>query len=75
MFYILALGKEVKKGVGLTGELTLHGKVLRTWGIKEKILVAKREKLKEVVIPHDNYAEVQLLSEEIREGLTFHFVK
>ena len=46
----------MKKGVGLTGELTLHGKVLRTWGIKEKILVAKREKLKEVVIPQDNYA-------------------
>ena len=37
--------------------------------------MAKREKLKEVVIPQDNYAEVQLLSEEIREGLTFHFVK
>lgn len=35
----------------MTGELTLHGKILRTNGIKEKVLLARREKIWEVIIP------------------------
>jgi len=35
----------------MTGELTLYGKILRTHGIKEKVLLARREKIKDVIIP------------------------
>ena len=65
----------MKPGIALTGELTLHGKVLRTHGIKEKIIVAKREKIKEVIIPIDNLPDIEMLSEELKEDIKFHFVR
>jgi ATP-dependent Lon protease len=42
----------------LTGELTLNGKILHTTGIKEKVIVAQREKIEEVVMPIDNMPDV-----------------
>ena len=45
----LALQRKVKSGFVLTGEMTLHGKILRTHGIKEKILLARREKIGNVI--------------------------
>ena len=60
--------------MGMTGELTLSGQILRTSGIKEKVLLAKREQIGEVVVPQDNRPEVDMLQDYIREGITFHFV-
>ena len=64
----------MKLGIALTGELTLNGKVLRTHGIKEKIIVAKREKIQEVIIPIDNLPDIEMLSDELKENIKFHFV-
>jgi ATP-dependent Lon protease len=38
----------------MTGELTLHGKILRTGGIKEKVLLARREQIHDVIVPAEN---------------------
>jgi ATP-dependent Lon protease len=46
-----ALQKKVKAGFAMTGEITLHGKILRTHGIKEKVLLAKREKIPNLILP------------------------
>ena len=64
----------MKSKVGLTGELTLSGAILRTSGIKEKVLLARREGLEEVVIPVGNKRDVDMLQDYIKEGLTFHYV-
>jgi ATP-dependent Lon protease len=58
----------------MTGELTLHGKILRTGGIKEKVLLARREEISDVIIPAENEPDVSMLADNIREGITFHFV-
>ena len=42
--------KRVKKNIAMTGEITLRGKVLPVCGIKEKILAAKRERIKEIIL-------------------------
>ncbi len=58
----------------MTGELTLHGKILRTGGIKEKVLLARREQILDVIIPAENEPDVSMLADNIREGINFHFV-
>jgi len=50
----LAIRKPLKQNIGMTGEISLRGKVLKIGGIKEKILAAKRENLKEVIVPKSN---------------------
>lgn len=60
--------------MALTGELTLHGKILRTHGIKEKVLLARREKINQVIVPYDNEADVSMLPDNIKEGVKFYFV-
>lgn len=62
----LALQKEVRKGIAMTGELTLHGRILRTHGVKEKILLARREKIWDVIIPAENEADVEMLNDSIK---------
>jgi ATP-dependent Lon protease len=58
----------------MTGELTLHGKILRTGGIKEKVLLARREQIWDVIIPAENEPDISMLAANIREGISFHFV-
>jgi ATP-dependent Lon protease len=58
----------------MTGELTLHGKILRTGGIKEKVLLARREQIWDVIIPSENEPDISMLPENIKEGINFHFV-
>ncbi len=67
--------KRVKKSLAMTGEITLRGKVLPVGGIKEKILAAKRAKIKEIILCHDNKRDVDEIKAEYVEGLTFHYVK
>ncbi len=67
--------KRVKKSLAMTGEITLRGKVLPVGGIKEKILAAKRAKIKEIILCQDNKPDVEEIKPEYIKGLTFHYVK
>jgi ATP-dependent Lon protease len=66
--------RKVKKSVAMTGEITLRGKVLPVGGIKEKILAAKRARIKEIVLCEDNRRDINEIKEEYLKGLTFHYV-
>ncbi|MCI5783941.1 MAG: endopeptidase La, partial [Bacteroidales bacterium] len=67
--------KKVKKGVAMTGEITLRGKVLPVGGIREKILAAKRAGLTELILSDENRKDIMDIPEKYVEGLTFHYVK
>ncbi|SDR73275.1 endopeptidase La [Gramella sp. MAR_2010_147] len=67
--------KKVKKSIAMTGEITLRGKVLPVGGIKEKILAAKRARIKEIILCEDNKRDIEEIKEEYVKGLTFHYVK
>ena len=67
--------KRVKKHLSMTGEITLRGKVLPVGGIKEKILAAKRSKIKEIILCESNRKDVEEIKADYLKGLTFHFVK
>ena len=67
--------KRVKKNLAMTGEITLRGKVLPVGGIKEKILAAKRSKIKEIIICQENKKDIDEIHENYLKGLKFYFVK
>ncbi|GAA4326869.1 endopeptidase La [Pontixanthobacter gangjinensis] len=67
--------KKVKKHIAMTGEITLRGKVLPVGGIKEKILAAKRARIKEIILCEDNKRDIEEIKEEYLKGLTFHYVR
>ena len=67
--------RKVKKSLAMTGEITLRGKVLPVGGIKEKILAAKRARIKEIILCEENRRDVMEIKEEYLKGLTFHYVK
>ena len=67
--------KKVKRGIAMTGEITLRGKVLPVGGIKEKILAAKRAGIEEIVLSSNNRKDLEEIREEYINGLTFHFVE
>jgi ATP-dependent Lon protease len=59
----------------MTGEITLSGRVLPVGGIKEKVLAAKRAGLNTVILPRQNAKNIREdLTEEMRRGLTVHYV-
>jgi len=66
--------RKVKKYLAMTGEITLRGKVLPVGGIKEKILAAKRAKIKEIIVSEENRKDVEDIKPIYIEGLKFHFV-
>ena len=66
--------RKVKKSLAMTGEITLRGKVLPVGGIKEKILAAKRARIKEVILSKDNEKDILEIKPEYLKGLTFHYV-
>jgi len=65
--------KTVKKGIGMTGELTLTGRVLPIGGVKEKVIAARRVGLDTLIFPDANEKDVSALPDYLRKGLTFHF--
>jgi len=67
--------RKVKKSIAMTGEITLRGKVLPVGGIKEKILAAKRAKIKEILLCEDNRRDIEEIKPEYLKGLKFHYVK
>ncbi|MDT0644394.1 endopeptidase La [Zunongwangia sp. F363] len=66
--------KKVKKSIAMTGEITLRGKVLPVGGIKEKILAAKRARIKELILCKENERDVKEIKDEYLKGLKFHYV-
>jgi ATP-dependent Lon protease len=68
----LLTGRPVKHTVGMTGELTLQGRVLPIGGLKQKVLAAHAAGLTDVVIPERNRADLDDVPEHVREELTFH---
>lgn len=64
-------GKKVHRDVGMTGEITLRGRVLPIGGLKEKALAAHRAGLTTIVIPKDNERDIDDIQETVREKLTF----
>ena len=66
--------RKVKKYLAMTGEITLRGKVLPVGGIKEKILAAKRAKIREIILSEENRKDVEDINRIYIEGLKFHYV-
>ena len=66
--------RKVKKGIAMTGEITLRGKVLPVGGIKEKILAAKRAGITEVILSVQNQKDIDEIEPRYIEGLTFKYV-
>ncbi|MDP2292959.1 MAG: endopeptidase La [Actinomycetota bacterium] len=68
----LLTGKLVKPNVGMTGEITLQGKVLPIGGVKQKVLAAHRAGLTEVVLPKRNGPDLEDVPQRVRDEMTFH---
>jgi ATP-dependent Lon protease len=63
------------KGIAMTGEITLRGRVLPVGGIKEKCLAALRAKITNVIIPERNKKDIEDIPKDIRKKIKFIFVK
>jgi ATP-dependent Lon protease len=72
--YTLARDKPIRPGFAMTGELDLSGHVLPVGGIKEKVIAAKRAKVRDLVLPKANEPDFERLPPEIKKGLAAHFV-
>jgi len=66
--------RKVKKSLAMTGEITLRGKVLPVGGIKEKILAAKRARIKEIILCEENRKDIEEIKPDYLKGLKFHYV-
>ena len=64
--------RAVKHTVGMTGEVTLQGRVLPIGGLKQKVLAAHAAGLTEVIIPERNRGDLDDVPADVREALTFH---
>jgi ATP-dependent Lon protease len=68
----LLTDRPVRPTVGMTGELTLQGRVLPIGGVKQKVLAAHRAGLTDVVVPGRNEPDLDDVPESVREAMTFH---
>ncbi|GIO21769.1 endopeptidase La [Oceanobacillus sp. J11TS1] len=64
-------GRAIKREVGMTGEITLRGRVLPIGGLKEKALSAHRAGLTTIILPEENEKDIESIPESVREGLRF----
>jgi len=71
----LLTGTAVLQDLGMTGELTLTGRVLPIGGVKEKLVASKRSGLKTLIFPKDNKRDVEELAEYIKKDLDIRFVE
>ncbi len=70
----LLSGRPVRHDVGMTGEITLQGRVLPIGGVKQKVLAAHAAGLTEVILPERNRADLDDVPQDVREQLRFHLV-
>ena len=66
--------RPVSKEVGMTGEITLRGKVLPVGGIRDKVLAAHRAGIKKVILPRENGRDLEEVPQEVKQGLDFVLV-
>jgi ATP-dependent Lon protease len=69
----LLTGRPVRHTVGMTGEVTLQGRVLPIGGVKQKVLAAHAAGLTDLVLPERNRGDLDDVPQEVREAMTFHF--
>ncbi len=70
----LLTGRPAKPSVGMTGEVTLHGKVLPIGGVKQKLLAAHRAGLTDVIVPAENGPDLDDVPAQVRDELAIHLV-
>jgi ATP-dependent Lon protease len=71
-FASLLTGRPVKHTVGMTGEVTLQGRVLPIGGLKQKVLAAHAAGLTDVILPERNRGDLDDIPADVRERMTFH---
>jgi len=71
----LATGRQVRRDLAMTGEITLRGDVLPVGGIKEKVLAAHRAGIREVILPFVNQKDLPDVPEPVRKSMQFHLVR
>ncbi|HZR12450.1 MAG TPA: endopeptidase La [Acidimicrobiia bacterium] len=71
----LLTGRPVRSDVGMTGEVTLQGRVLPIGGVKQKVLAAERAGLTTVILPSRNGPDLDDVPEPVRERMTFHLAE
>jgi ATP-dependent Lon protease len=67
--------RPVKSTIGMTGEVTLQGRVLPIGGLKQKVLAAHAAGLTEVIVPQRNEPDLDDVPADVRERMTFHIVE
>ena len=70
----LILKKKLKQSIAMTGELSLAGKILPIGGLKEKVIAAKRNSIREIIIPQENLRDMEEIPEKTKKGIKFHLV-
>jgi ATP-dependent Lon protease len=68
-------GRPVKKEIAMTGEATLSGLVLPIGGVREKVLAAKREGIKKVILPARNHLDVKEIPKDLLKGIKFAYIE
>jgi ATP-dependent Lon protease len=66
--------RPVKNTVGMTGEVTLQGRVLPIGGLKQKVLAAHAAGLTEVIVPERNQSDLDDVPSDVRDQMQFHIV-
>jgi ATP-dependent Lon protease len=67
--------RPVRHDVAMTGEVTLRGKIMEIGGVKEKVLAAYRAGIGNVILPTGNRRDLRDVPEDVREGMSFHYVE
>ena len=65
----------VNRHVGMTGEITLRGRVLEIGGVKEKVIAAHRAGIRTIILPKDNKKDLEDIPKSVTRDLTFHFAE
>jgi ATP-dependent Lon protease len=71
----LATDRRLKSRLAMTGELSLVGQVLPIGGLKEKVIAAKRNQIREIIIPNQNEKDLEEIPEHVKKGIVFHPVE
>jgi ATP-dependent Lon protease len=73
--FSLVKGMQIKSATAMTGELSLAGKVMPIGGLKEKVIAARRNRIKTIIIPKHNERDLEEIPDHVKEGITFHPVE